>query len=52
MIDGRSSFDQTVKNNIIHMTTFEKLQLVKVMLTQMDVYYIIPMSKNTINYLQ
>ena len=38
MIDGRNFFDQTVKKILEHMVTFEKLQLVKVMITQMDFY--------------
>ena len=47
IIDGRSFFDQTVKNDV--RITFEKLQLVKVMITQLDVYQIIPILKNTIS---
>ena len=30
------------------MITLERLQLVRVMITQLDIYYIIPISKNTI----
>ena len=31
------------------MITLERLKQVKVMIIQLDVYYIIPISKNTIN---
>ena len=31
------------------MITLERLQLVKVMIAQLDKYYIIPISNNTIN---
>ena len=30
------------------MITLERLQLVRVMITQLDIYYIIPISKDTI----
>ena len=49
IIDGKNFFDQPIKNDYKHMTTLERLQLVRVMITQLDIYYIIPISKNTIN---
>ena len=38
MIGGRNFFDQTIKNGLQHIITLERLQLVKVMITQLDVY--------------
>ena len=38
VIDGRNFFDQPRKNGQITMITFEKLQLIKEMITQLDVY--------------
>ena len=38
VIDGQSLFDQPIKNDEKHMITFEKLQLVKEMITELDVY--------------
>ena len=35
MIDGENFFDQPIENDIKHMKTFEKLQLVKEMITQL-----------------
>ena len=37
MIDGRNSFDQPVKMMSEHVITFEKLQIVKEMITQLTV---------------
>ena len=52
MINGRSFFDQRIENDLKHMIKLERLQLVKVIITQLDVYYIIPISKNVISQLQ
>ena len=38
MIDGRNFPDQPRKNDLKHMITLERLQLVKVMITQLDIY--------------
>ena len=38
MIDGQNSFDQPIKNDLKLMITLERLQLVKLMITQHDVY--------------
>ena len=40
MIDGRHLFDHSIKNDLktYDMITLERLQLVKVMITQLDVY--------------
>ena len=38
MIDRQNSFDQPIKNDLKHMITLERLQLVKLMITQHDVY--------------
>ena len=38
MIDGRNFFDQPIKNNLKKYDTLERLQQVKVMITQQDVY--------------
>ena len=46
MIDGRNSFDQLLQNNLRKMII---LQLVTMMITQLCVCYIIPISKNVIN---
>ena len=37
MIDGRNYFDQPVKMMSEHVITFEKLQMVKKMITQLTV---------------
>ena len=52
MIDEINFFDQPTKNQLKHMKTSERLQPVKVMITQLDVYQIIPISKITIHSLQ
>ena len=46
MIDEINFFDQPTKSHLKHMKTSERLELVKVMITQLDVYQIIPISKN------
>ena len=38
MIYGRNFFDQPIKNDLKNMITLERLQLVKVMITEQDVY--------------
>ena len=38
MIDGRNFFDQPVKKDLRTYDNFEKLQLVKAMITQLVVY--------------
>ena len=38
MIGGRNVVDQTIKNGLQHIITLERFQLVKVMITQLDVY--------------
>ena len=48
MIDRKISFDQLIKNDLKHMITFEKLQLVKELITQLVTYWIIPILKNII----
>ena len=48
MIDRKISFDQLIKNDLKHMITFEKLQLVKELITQLVTYWVIPILKNII----
>ena len=38
MIDGRTLFDQTIKNDLRIYDKFKKLKQVKVMITQLDIY--------------
>ena len=38
MIDGRTFFDQTIKNDLRIYDKFKKLKQVKVMITQLDIY--------------
>ena len=45
MIDERKFFDQPVKKDLKTLIILEKLAQVTVMITQQDVYYIIPISK-------
>ena len=45
MIYGRYFFHQPIKNDIKHMITLERLQLLKEMITQLDVYWTIPILK-------
>ena len=50
MIDGKDFLDQPIKNDLKkHLTIFKKFQQVKEMSTQLVVYQIIPISKNTTN---
>ena len=49
MIDGRSFFDQPVKSVLRTYDNIWKNKLVKVMITQLGVYYIIHILKNTIS---
>ena len=37
MIDGKIFLDEPIKNEIKHMTTFEKLQMVKEMILELAV---------------
>ena len=52
MIDGINFSGQPMKNELKTYDKIRKLQLLKVMITQLDVYQIMPISKNTINQLQ
>ena len=45
MIYGRYFFDQPIKNDIKHMITLERLQLLQEMITQLDVNWTIPILK-------
>ena len=38
VIDGRNVFVKPIRNDLKHMITLERLQLVKVMITQLDIY--------------
>ena len=48
MIDGQNFFDQAVRNDLMHMTIFEKLQQVKEMIMQLVVCCAIIISKTII----
>ena len=48
MINGRNLFDQPVKNELRTYNNIQKIQLVKEMIIQLVVCYIILISKNTI----
>ena len=45
MFHGRNFFDQPIKNYLETYDNIERLKLVKVMITQQDVYQIIPILK-------
>ena len=49
MIDRRKFFDLSIKNYLKTDQNIRKMQPVKVMIKELDVYYIMPISKNTIN---
>ena len=48
MIDGQKCFDQAVRNDLMHMIIFEKLQQVKEMIIQLVVCCTIIISKTII----
>ena len=49
-MDGRNFFGRPIKNDLKTYDQIRGLQLVKVLITQLDVYsMIIPISKDTIN---
>ena len=52
MIDGRNFFDQPIKNDLKTHDNIIRLHRIKVTITQLDVYSIILISKNTTNQLQ
>ena len=49
MVDGRNFFDQPIKNDLKRMIKLERCQWVKLMITQLNVYKIIPISKTITN---
>ena len=48
MIDGQNIFDQSVRNDLMHMIIIEKLQQVKDMIMQLLVFSTIILSKTII----
>ena len=48
MIDGQNVFDQSVRNDLMHMIIIEKLQQVKDMIMQLLVFSTIILSKTII----
>ena len=49
MVDGRNFLDQPIKNNLKRMIKLKRCQWVKLMITQLNVYEIIPISKTITN---
>ena len=49
MIDGRNFFDQQIQSDLDANDNIRNMKQVEAMITQLDVYLIIPISKNTTN---